>query len=100
MEVAAIIMISLPIFMPIVNTLGFDPVWFGIIFLINLEMALTTPPFGMLLFVMKGVSPPDTTMGDIIRAGLPFLLCDTIVITLIILFPIVTLWLPNMMLKG
>ncbi len=93
-----IMMITLPIFIPIISTLGFDPVWFGIIMLINLEMAGTTPPFGMLLFVMKGVAPPDTTMGDVIRAGLPFLLCDLTAIILCLAFPLLVLWLPSVML--
>ncbi|MBI4284740.1 MAG: TRAP transporter large permease subunit [Chloroflexi bacterium] len=96
MEVAAITMITLPIFMPIVNALGFNTVWFGLLFLLNLEMALITPPYGMLLFVMKGVSP-DTSMVNIIMAGLPFLLIQFMVFVLIILFPVLALWLPGLM---
>ena len=98
MDVTAIIFISMPIFMPVIKALGFDPVWFGLIMLVNIEMALTTPPFGMLLFVMKGVSEPDTTMGDIYRAGLPFLGCDAIAMGLVIVFPALALWLPSNML--
>ena len=98
MDVTAIIFISMPIFMPVIKALGFDPVWFGLIMLVNIEMALTTPPFGMLLFVMKGVSDPDTTMGDIFRAGLPFLGCDAIAMGLVIVFPALALWLPSNML--
>jgi len=77
--------------------MGFDPIWFGLILLINLEMSQTTPPFGVLLFTMKGVAPPDTTMGDIIRAGLPFLVCDLATMILVIAFPTLALWLPNLM---
>ena len=98
MDTTAIMFVTLPIFMPVVLALGFNPVWFGMLMLINLEMALTTPPFGMLLFVMKGVSSPDTTMGDIYRAGYPFLLCDATVILLGAFFPILVLWLPGAML--
>ena len=65
--------------------------------LLNIEMAATTPPFGMSLFVMKGVAPPDTTMGDIYKAGLPFLVCDLIAMVLIIALPAVVLWLPGLM---
>ncbi|MFC2068553.1 TRAP transporter large permease subunit [Chloroflexota bacterium] len=83
--------------MPIVLTLGFNPVWLGLIMLINLEMAMTTPPFGMLLFVMKGVAPPGITIGDVIKAGFPFLLCDTAAMILCMIFPTLPLWLPNLM---
>ena len=97
MSTVSIMMITIPIYMPIIYTLGFDPIWFGLVMLINIEMAGTTPPFGMLLFVMKGVAPPDTTMLDIIKSGFPFLLCDATVMALVIAFPILALWLPNMM---
>lgn len=97
MEQVSIMMIAIPIFMPIVYALAFDPVWFGMIFLLNLEMGLTTPPFGMLLFVMKGIAPPDVTMGDIWRAAAPFLIIDLLVMVLMIRFPIIPLWLPGLM---
>ncbi len=91
----AIILILIPLFMPVVQALGFDPVWFSVIFLLNIEMATTSPPFGGGLYIMKGVAPPDTTMGDIIKAALPFLGCDLIAMTLIIAFPQLALWLPS-----
>ncbi len=97
MSIGAIIMVTIPLFMPIVHELGFDPVWFGVITLLNIEMATTSPPFGLNLFVMKGVVPADTTMGDIYRAALPFLYCDAIAMALIIIFPAVALWLPGIM---
>lgn len=96
-NLTAIMMITLPLFMPIVNTLGFNPVWFALIMMLSLEMATTTPPFGMVLFTMKGVAPPDTTMRDIYKAALPFLGCDLIVLILLIAFPPLTLWLPGLM---
>ena len=65
--------------------------------LLNMEMAVTSPPFGLSLFVMKGVAPPDTTMGDIYRAALPFLGCDLVVMIAMIFFPPLVLWLPGMM---
>jgi TRAP-type mannitol/chloroaromatic compound transport system permease large subunit len=65
--------------------------------LINMEMANTTPPFGLLLFVMKGVAPPDTTMGEIYKAGVPFLLCDAFVMILVMIFPAIALYLPGLM---
>jgi len=97
MEQVSIMMITIPIFMPIAHTLGFNPVWFGMIFLLNLEVGLKTPPFGMLLFVMKGIAPPDVTMGDIWRAAIPFVICDLAVMVLMICFPIIPLWLPGLM---
>jgi TRAP-type mannitol/chloroaromatic compound transport system permease large subunit len=65
--------------------------------LINMEMANTTPPFGLLLFVMKGVAPKNTTMGDIYKAGVPFLLCDALVMVLVMIFPQIALYLPGLM---
>ena len=97
MDQPSIMMITFPIFMPIVQHLGFNSIWFGLMMLVAMEMAETTPPFGMLLFVMKGVAPPDTTMLDIYKAGIPFLICDLIVIGLVMTFPILALWLPGLM---
>jgi tripartite ATP-independent transporter DctM subunit len=87
MEQVAIMLIVLPLYLPIIKELGLDPIWFGVLMLINLQMALTTPPFGMLLFVMKGVAPPDTTMRQIYMAGLPFLACDAVALTTVLLVP-------------
>ncbi|UCE33938.1 MAG: TRAP transporter large permease subunit [Deltaproteobacteria bacterium] len=97
MDVVAIMMITLPIFVPVVISLGFNTVWFAVVLLLNIEMAGTSPPFGLGLLVMKGVAPPDTTMEDIYRAALPFLGCDLIAMVLIIAFPELTLWLPGLM---
>jgi TRAP-type mannitol/chloroaromatic compound transport system permease large subunit len=97
MEVVSIMMITLPLFMPIVNALGFDPVWFAVLFLINTETALITPPFGMSLFVMKNVSPPDTTMSDIYRSIFPYLIIQLFAMALIMAFPQIALFLPNSM---
>jgi len=90
------IMVSIPVFIPIVYALGFNPVWFGILTLINMEMSVTTPPYGQNLFVMKSVAPSGTTLKDIILAALPFLVCDAIVMALVMAFPIIPLWLPGM----
>jgi tripartite ATP-independent transporter DctM subunit len=96
-NVDAIILLTMPIFMMIVSALSFDRVWFGTISLINLEMALITPPFGLCLFVMKGVSPPGTTMEDVYRAALPFIGLQLLIMAAITLFPQIALWLPSMM---
>lgn len=99
MDNLSMVMVAAPIFLPIAQALHFDMIWFSLIMLINMEMANTTPPFGLLLFVMKGVAPPDTTMGQIIKAGLPFLLCDATAMVLIMIFPQIALYLPSLM-KG
>jgi tripartite ATP-independent transporter DctM subunit len=97
MDNLSMVMIAIPIYLPIVNALHFDTLWFSLIMLINMEMANTTPPFGLLLFVMKGVAPPDTTMGEIYKAGVPFLLCDAFVMILVMVFPPIALYLPGLM---
>ncbi len=100
MEAISIMMICLPVFMPIANMLGFDPVWFGVLMLINLEMGQMTPPFGMLLFVMKAVAPKDITLEDIMLASVPYVLFDIIVIAMIIIWPEIALWLPGRLKSG
>ena len=97
MEQISMMMITLPIYMPVVAALGFNPVWFGILMLINLEIGLLTPPFGMLCFVMRGVSPPGTTMGDIYRAAFPFVLCNIVAMAIILFSPIIATYLPSIM---
>nr|WP_309504612.1 TRAP transporter large permease subunit [uncultured Roseovarius sp.] len=87
MEQIAIMLITLPIFMPVIIYLGFDPIWFGILMLINIEMAMMTPPFGLLLFVMKGIAPADVTMAEIYRAVRPFVVCNLLVMAILILWP-------------
>lgn len=96
MSLIAIMMITLPVFIPVVESVGYDPVWFGVMFLLAIEMSLTTPPLGINLFVMQGVAPPGTTMGDIIRAALPFLGLDAVALLAILAFPQIALWLPGL----
>jgi len=100
METVSIMMITLPIFMPVVSALGYDPILFGILMLVNLELGMLTPPFGMLCFVMKGVSPPDVTMSDIWKAVIPFVAADIVGIAILIRFPAISLYLPNLMGMG
>jgi TRAP-type C4-dicarboxylate transport system permease large subunit len=96
MEQVSIMMITFPVFLPILRALDIDLVWFGLLTLINMEVGLKTPPFGFCLFVMKGVAPPGTTMGDIIKASVPFILADFFVMALIVIFPQIALWLPSL----
>jgi len=93
----SMMLITLPFFMPLVQHFGFDPLWFGVMYLICMQLGLLTPPFGMLLFTIKGVSPPDVTMGDIIKSTAPFMVINFVGIALMIALPSVVLWLPNLM---
>lgn len=97
MDLISLTMITIPIFMPVINALGLDPVWFCTMMLINLGAATLTPPFGMLLFVMKGVAPADVGMGDIIRAAIPYFIMNLVIIGLVLIFPSIALWLPSQM---
>ncbi len=97
METVAIMMITIPIYMPVVNTFHFDKIWFGVMMLIALETGLITPPFGVTLFVMKGVAPPDVTMGDIWRAVTPYVIVDMLCIVLILAVPGIATIVPSLM---
>jgi tripartite ATP-independent transporter DctM subunit len=95
-EQVSMMMITLPIFMPIVQQLGVDLVWFGVMFLICMQLGLLMPPHGLLLMTMKGVSPPQVTMMHIFRAVTPFLLISIVVLALVFVAPGVATWLPNL----
>lgn len=95
MEQISIMLLTVPIFFPLATSIGFDPIWFGLVMLLALEISFTTPPFGLLLFVMKGVAPPGTTMKEIYSAAIPFILCSLLVVVLLILFPPLATWLPS-----
>ena len=82
-----IMLITLPIFVPIVLQFGMDPIWFAAMYLVAIETGATSPPFGAALFVMKAVAPKGTTMADIYRAAVPFIFCDLIAILLLFFFP-------------
>lgn len=96
MDQLSIMMLTLPIFMPLVAHYAFDPVWFGVIMLLALELSLATPPFGLLLYVMVGVSPKGTTIGQVARAALPYILCTLLLVILLTIFPQIALWLPGL----
>ncbi|MEM8630344.1 MAG: TRAP transporter large permease [Pseudomonadota bacterium] len=95
MEQISMMLLTVPIFFPLATSLGFDPIWFGLIMLLALEISFTTPPFGLLLFVMKGVAPPSTTMRDIYVSAIPFILCSLVLVALLIMFPPLATWLPS-----
>lgn len=97
MDPLSIMMLTLPIFMPLSSLAGFDPVWFGIVMLLVLELSLVTPPFGLLLFVMVGVAPRGTTIGQVAWAAVPYIGCTLLLVILLTIWPQIALWLPGMM---
>ena len=91
MDQISILLLTIPVFFPLAASMGFDAVWFGVVVLLALEMSLTTPPFGLLLFLMQSVAPKGVTLGQVIRAALPYLACDALLLGVLILFPAITL---------
>lgn len=96
MDQVSMMMITVPLFMPLVQKFGFEPVWFGVLMLMCLEISLATPPFGLLLFVAKGASP-ESTMGEIVGSVAPFVALALSVVALLVAVPELTLWLPRLM---
>lgn len=94
LDPAGIMMITVPIFLPFVKAHGFDPLWFGILFTINMEIGYMTPPFGFNLFYLKGIVPPSITMGDIYRSVIPFTIVESTGLALVMIFPQIAIWLP------
>jgi len=97
MDATSMMLITVPIFFPLAHALGFDLIWYGLFVLITIEMAGTTPPFGLLLYVMLGVAPKGTTLIQVAKAAFPFLVCDAILILILVVFPDLALWLPSLM---
>jgi len=95
LDPAGIMMITIPIFLPVVTAHGFDPLWFGILFVINMEIGYMTPPFGFNLFYLKGIVPPWITMGDIYRSVIPYTAVELTGLILVMIFPQIALWLPG-----
>jgi tripartite ATP-independent transporter DctM subunit len=97
METVAIMMITIPIYMPVINAFGYNTVWFGVLLLIALETGLITPPFGVTLFVMKGVAPPEVTMADIWRAITPYVMIDLLCLAIVLAIPTIATVVPSLM---
>ncbi|MDE0382415.1 MAG: TRAP transporter large permease [Defluviicoccus sp.] len=96
MDQVSMMMITVPIFMPMAELLGFNIIWFGVLMLMILEISLATPPFGLLLFVAKGAAPDDTTIQEIIVSVAPFIAMALIVVAMLVYWPEITLVLPNL----
>ncbi|WP_424944834.1 TRAP transporter large permease [Aliiroseovarius crassostreae] len=93
----AIVFITVPLFVPIVRDLGFDTTWFAVLFILSMQSAYLTPPFGYNLFYMRSVAPPEITIGDIYKAALPFVILQIIGLALVVAFPEIALWLPSLL---
>ena len=95
MDQVSMLMITVPFYIPLAQQQEISLPWLGVLMLLCMEVSFTSPPFGLLLYVMKGVAPPQTTMKQIYTAALPFILLDVLAIFMIILFPALALWLPS-----
>ncbi|OXR49848.1 MULTISPECIES: TRAP transporter large permease subunit [unclassified Pusillimonas] len=96
----SMVMITVPLFIPVANALGIDLVWLGVIYLITMEMGFLTPPFGLLLFVMKGIAPPEVGITTVYKAAMPFIIIEMGVLLAVLFFPEIGLWLPSLIQKG
>jgi tripartite ATP-independent transporter DctM subunit len=96
MDPNGIMMITIPIYVPIITMLGFDPVWFGILFIMNMEIAYLSPPFGWNIFYLKSIVPKEITLLDIYRAIIFFVGLQLIGLTIVMVFPKLSLMLPNL----
>jgi TRAP-type mannitol/chloroaromatic compound transport system permease large subunit len=99
LDIIGITVLLAPIFVPVIKSLGFDPLWFGVLFNLNLQIAYLSPPFGYSMFYLKAVAPPDVSMTDLYRSVVPYMILQIIGMVLCMIFPQIILWLPNMMMK-
>ena len=93
----SMMLITLPVFMPIVQRLDIDLIWFGVLYLICMQLGLLLPPHGLLLMTMNGVAPPQVTMGDIFQAVVPYIFMSLLLLVLVIAYPAVATWLPALL---
>lgn len=96
LDPVGIMLITLPVFLPVIEAAQFDPIWFGVLFIIMMEIGYMTPPFGFNLFYIKGVAPPGVTMSDIYTSVIPYVIVTLIGVLLIVLFPEIALYFPNL----
>src|SRR6185503_11319572 len=95
-EQVSMMLITLPIYMPLVQKYGIDPVWFRVMFLICMQLGLLLPPHGLLLINLKGVAPPQVRMGHIFQAVLPYIAMSLLLLALVFFVPAVAVWLPGL----
>jgi len=92
----AMLVIVAPLYIPLVIKLGFNPIWFGVLYTVTCQIAYITPPFGYNLFLMRAMAPPEITLMDIYRSIIPFFVLMVISLIILIVFPQITLWLPEL----
>jgi len=97
MDIVSVILISTPILLPIVIGMGYNALWFGIVMAITCEIGTETPPVGLNLFVIKGVSPASVSLMDVIRGAIPFAMVETFGLIIFVAFPGLVLWLPGLL---
>lgn len=96
LDEGAIIFITAPLYVPLIKSLGYDPVWYGVLYMVIGQTAFLTPPFGYNLFYMKAICPPEITLGDIYKSVIPFVLLQLLGAGIMIAFPWLILWIPKM----
>jgi TRAP-type mannitol/chloroaromatic compound transport system permease large subunit len=96
MDWIGICLLTMPIFVPIIKSFGYDPIWFGVLFCMNMQISYLSPPFGPAAFYLKGVAPPEISLDDIFRALWPFMGMQLIALLIVLFFPDVALWLPSL----
>ncbi len=99
MDQVSMIMITIPFYIPLADAMGIELLWLSVLMLLVMEISFTTPPFGLLLFVMKGVAPEWITLRHIYRAAAPFILLELLVLALLVAFPPLATWLPLMLVR-
>ena len=92
----AMLVIVAPLYIPLVGALGFDLIWYGVLYTITTQIAYMTPPFGYNLFLMRAMAPPEITLGDIYRSIIPFVAVMAAALAIIMIFPQIALWLPDL----
>jgi tripartite ATP-independent transporter DctM subunit len=97
LDVMALLLVTLPIMLPIIQNLGYDPVWWGIVMIVGCELAMITPPIGIHLFVILGIAEEGTTLVDVALGAAPFVIVIWVLFALLIIFPDLALWLPSLM---
>ncbi len=95
MDWIGIVFLTMPIFVPIILKLGYDPIWFGVVFCLNMQVSFLSPPFGPAAFYLKGVVPPEITLGEIFISLLPFIALQILALIILLTFPDIAMWLPS-----
>jgi len=96
---ASILLVFVPIFSPIIDKLGFNPIWFGTLFIMMIQTSYMTPPMAPAIFYLKGIAPPEITTNEIFRGIIPYTLLQLVGIAIVIVFPSIVLWLPDKLIR-